>query len=98
MSALGPGDRTCPGINATALLLGLSALHVIPGQQSLTDRHSNLGEICRSADPVFARPHSPRPRRPKCQSFGLGFFSMHLHPALEPSTATQPASTLLQLL
>ena len=29
-----PGDPTCPCINATALLVGLSGLSVIPGQRS----------------------------------------------------------------
>ena len=43
MSALGPGDPTCPCINATALLIGLSTLSVIPNRTDVTDRHSNLG-------------------------------------------------------
>ena len=62
MSALGAGDPTCPCINATALLIGLSTLSVIPGQRSvrLTSIRTWYPPICRSADPA------PR----SCQVYG----------------------------
>ena len=42
LSPGGPGDPTCPCINATALLIGLSSLSVIPNRTDVTDFHSNL--------------------------------------------------------
>ena len=42
LSTGGPGDPTCPCINATALLIGLSSLSVIPNRTDVTDFHSNL--------------------------------------------------------
>ena len=43
LSPGGPGDPSCSCINATALLVGLSTLSVIPNRTDVTDRHSNLG-------------------------------------------------------